>query len=45
MTRSWYNFCEENHEESTSEVKKNARDKIYGKRPDTTIVVLDWVEP
>jgi hypothetical protein len=21
------------------------RDKIFGKRPDTTIVVLDWVEP
>jgi hypothetical protein len=24
MSRSWCNFCEENHEESTCEVKKNA---------------------
>jgi hypothetical protein len=44
MSRSWCNFYEENHEESTCEVKKNARDKIVGKMPDTTIVVLDWVE-
>jgi hypothetical protein len=44
MSCSWCNFCEENYEESTYEVKKNARDKIFGKRPDTTIVVLDWVE-
>jgi hypothetical protein len=45
MAHSWCNFCEENHEESTCEVKKNVRDKIFGKRPDTTIIVLDWVEP
>jgi hypothetical protein len=45
MACSWCNFCEENHEESTCEVKKNARDKIFGKSPDTMIVVLDWVEP
>jgi hypothetical protein len=45
MARSWCNFYEENHKESTCEVKKNVRDKIFGKRPDTTIVVLDWVEP
>ena len=45
MARSWCNFCEENNEESTCEVKKNVRDKIFGKRLDTTIVVLDWVEP
>jgi hypothetical protein len=32
MARSWCNFCEENHEESTCEVKRNARDKIFGKR-------------
>jgi hypothetical protein len=44
MSRSWCNFYEENHEERTCEVKKNARDKIFGKRPDTTIDVLDWVE-
>jgi hypothetical protein len=45
MSRSWCNFCEENHEESTCEVKKSARDKIFGKKPETTIVVLDWAEP
>jgi hypothetical protein len=32
-------------EESTCEVKKSARDKIFGKIPETTIVVLDFVEP
>jgi hypothetical protein len=45
MSRSWCNFREENHEESTCEVKKSVRDKIFGKKPETTIVVLDWVEP
>jgi hypothetical protein len=45
MPRSWSNFYEENHEESTCEVKKSARDKIFGKIPETTIVVLDFVEP
>jgi hypothetical protein len=45
MYRSWCNFCEENHEESTCEVKKNVRDKIFSTRLDTTIVVLDWFEP
>jgi hypothetical protein len=44
MPRSWCNFCEEHHEESTCEVKKSARDKIFGKRLETTIVVLDWAE-
>jgi hypothetical protein len=45
MSRSWCNFVEENHEESTCKVKKNVGDKIFGKKPDTTIIVLDWVEP
>jgi hypothetical protein len=46
MTRIWFNFCEENHDENiTCEVKINARDNIFGKGTDTTIVVLDWVEP
>jgi hypothetical protein len=44
MTRKLCNFCEENHDENTCEVKKNVRDKIFGKRHDTTIVVLDWAE-
>jgi hypothetical protein len=45
MSCSWCNFCKENHEQSTCGVKKSARDKIFGKNPETTIVVLDWVEP
>jgi hypothetical protein len=45
MPRSWCNFCEEHHEETTCEVRKSARDKIFGKIPETTIVVLDFVEP
>jgi hypothetical protein len=45
MPHSWCKFCEENHEETTCEVKKSDRDKIFGKMPETTIVVLDWAEP
>jgi hypothetical protein len=45
MAHSWCNFCEENHEESTCEVNKSTIDKIFGKRPETTIYVLDWEEP
>jgi hypothetical protein len=44
MPHSWCNFCEENHEESTCEVKKSARDKIFGKNVETTIVILDWAK-
>jgi hypothetical protein len=42
MTHTWCKFCEENHDENTCEVKINARDKIFGKRPDTMITILDW---
>jgi hypothetical protein len=45
MPRSWCNFCEEHHEESSCEVKKSARDKIFGKRHETTIIVLYFAEP
>jgi hypothetical protein len=45
LPRSWCNLCEEHHEEATCEVRKSARDKIFGKRPKTTIVVLDFAEP
>jgi hypothetical protein len=45
LPRSWCNFCKEHHEEATCEVRKSARDKIFGKRPETTIVVLDFAEP
>jgi hypothetical protein len=45
MPRSWCKFCEEHHEESTCEVNKSARDKIFGKRHETTIVFLEFGEP
>ena len=45
MPQSWCNLCEEHHEEATCEVRKITRDKIFGKRPETTIVVLDFVDP
>jgi hypothetical protein len=45
MPRSWCNFCEEHHEESACEVKKNARDKIFGKRNENNISILDFAEP
>jgi hypothetical protein len=45
MPHSWCEFCEEHHEESTCEVKKNAREKIFGKIPETTIAIVDFVEP
>jgi hypothetical protein len=45
LPRSWCNFCEENHDETTCEVRKSARDKIFGKRPEATIIVLDFSEP
>ena len=45
IPRSWCKFCEEHHEESTCEVKKSPRDKIFGKIPETTIVVLEFAEP
>ena len=43
--RSWCNFCEEHHKEATCEVRKSARDNIFGKIPETTIAILDFAEP
>ena len=45
MPRSWCKLCEEHHEESTCEVKKSVRDKIFDKIIETTIVVLDFTKP
>jgi hypothetical protein len=45
LPRSWYNIFKEHHEETTCEVRKSARDKIFGKIPEATIVVLDFAEP
>jgi hypothetical protein len=44
LPRSWCNFCEEHNKETTCEVKKSARDKIFGKIPEATIIVLDFTE-
>jgi hypothetical protein len=44
VPRSWCNFCEEHHEETTCEVKKSARDKIFGKIVEATIIVLYFAE-
>jgi hypothetical protein len=43
LPRSWCNFCEENHEKVTCEVRKSSRDNIFGKILETTIVFLDFV--
>jgi len=45
MPRSWCKFCEEHQEETTCEVRKSARVKIFGKILETTIVVLDFSDP
>ena len=44
LPRSWCNSFEEHHEETTCEVKKSAKDKIFGKRPEATIIVLNFAE-
>jgi hypothetical protein len=44
MPRSWCNFCKEHHEETTCQVRKSARDKIFSKIPEITIVFLDFAE-
>jgi hypothetical protein len=45
MPRSWCKFCEEHHGETTCEVRKSAKDNIFGKIPETTIIVLDFADP
>jgi hypothetical protein len=45
MPHNWCKFCEDHHEETTCEVKKSVKDNIFGKRPETTIVVLDFSQP
>jgi hypothetical protein len=42
LSRAWCNFCDDNHYESTCEVKKRAKERIFGKNVDTTIDDLDW---
>jgi hypothetical protein len=42
MSRDWYDFFDDNHEESTCEVNKRAQEKTFGKNIETTIVSLDW---
>jgi len=38
LLRTWCNFCENSHDENTCEIKKSARDHIFGKIDDTNIV-------
>jgi hypothetical protein len=45
LPQSWCKFCEEHHKEATCEVRKSARDKIFGKILETIIIVLDFTEP
>jgi hypothetical protein len=45
LLQSWCNLCEEHHEEATCEVRKSAKDNIFGKRPEITIAALDFAEP
>jgi hypothetical protein len=42
LSRNSCNLCEENNDENTCEIKKNAREHIFGKIFDTTIATLDW---
>jgi hypothetical protein len=45
LPKSWCKFCKEHHEETKCEVRKSVRDKIFGKIPEATIVVLYFFEP
>jgi hypothetical protein len=45
LPRSWCKFCKEHHEETTCEVKKSARENIFGKIPEATIGVLYFAAP
>jgi hypothetical protein len=38
ISRAWCNIFEENHDENTCEIRKNAREHIFGKIYDTMIV-------
>jgi hypothetical protein len=42
MPRSCCKFCEEHHEETTCEVRKSAKYKIFGKRLENTIEFLNF---
>jgi hypothetical protein len=44
LPRSWCNFCKEHHEETTCEVRKSVGDKMFGKRPESAIIVLYFSE-
>ena len=40
LSRAWCIFYDDNHEESTCEVKKREQEKIFGKKPEKTIATL-----
>jgi hypothetical protein len=45
LPQSWCNYYKEHHEETTCEVNKSAKDNIFGKIPEATIIVLYFSEP
>jgi hypothetical protein len=42
LSRTWCNFCEENHNENTCEIKLSTRESVFDKKIDTTIDALYW---
>jgi hypothetical protein len=43
LSRAWCNFCDDNHEESTCEVKKKAQERIFGKINEAIVIALDFM--
>jgi hypothetical protein len=41
---AWCNLCEDHHDENNYEVKRSAKECIFGKKTLQTIATLDWVE-
>lgn len=44
LTRPFCNFCEEHHDPKTCEVLKHSKERVFGKRPDSSVNALDWVD-
>jgi hypothetical protein len=42
LSKIWCNFFDDNHDESTREVKNRSHERIFGRKDDTTIFALDW---
>jgi len=44
LTLPFCNLCEEQHDPKTCEVLKSTREHVFGKRPDSSVNALDWME-